>query len=85
MMLSLRRISDDKEDRMNIYQKLALALHFKGVFEDSRAKSEKYASMTADELRDLTDNELFDAVSTRLSAIIDTAHDITEGVGKLNP
>ena len=70
---------------MNIYQKLAFALHFKGVSEKSREKSEKYASMTADELRNLTDNELFDAVYTRLCAIIDTANDITEGVGKLNP
>ncbi len=85
MMVSVRRISDDKEDGMNIYQKLAFALHFKGVSEKSREKSEKYASMTADELRNLTDNELFDAVYTRLCAIIDTANDITEGVGKLNP
>ena len=65
---------------MNIYQKLAFALHFKGVSEKSREKSEKYASMTADELRNLTDNELFDAVYTRLCAIIDTANDIDEAL-----
>lgn len=75
----------DKEDGMNIYQKIALALRFKYVARKSREKSEKYASMTAEELGKLTDSELFDAVYTRLSAIIDTANDIEEGVGKLNP
>lgn len=50
----------------------------------SDEKTKKYLALTADELREIPDDELFDAVLCRTEHIVDGFDDMTEGINALN-